>query len=229
LRSFIQNNKNGILTTAIFHLVLLIVFLLSKIATLHDGYEEFVMIEFPEPVTREEKVKKVDLSEIIPELRQNRRNVAVNTAEEFQKEISTEEYIKQLKEELSINDPEEGWQAKLEEKYKVKNEDQGQQEMANPDIDPNETNVSYHLENRFARYVHIPVYKCLGNATIVLSITVDEKGGVVNSALDASLSKNINECFVNEAMDAARRSRFNADFSAPARQKGTITYKFVAQ
>ena len=37
------------------------------------------------------------------------------------------------------------------------------------------------------------------------------------------------ECMRSSALGSARRSRFNIDDSAPARQQGTITYIFIPQ
>ena len=198
-----------------------------KISQFKDNHEEFIVIDFPEPPKIEKK--DIDLSKIIPEINEyKRKNIAVNTEEKFQKEISTEEYVKQLKEELNIHDPEEGWQKKLEDKYKTKNVEEKEQ-LQNPKIKPDETNVTYSIKNRFARFMYIPVYKCKGRGVVVVNIAVDDKGYVVNAEVEFTSTNTDDECLHNEAIDAAKRSRFNADYSAPARQKGTITYKFVAQ
>ena len=198
-----------------------------------DDRLNYITLEFQEDKQKEleELRKRIDLSEIIPELKSvYRKNIALNTEEEFRKEISTEEYEKQLKEELNITDPEEGWKEKLEEKYKVKEPDK-KEDYTNPDINENETNITYSFEGkqRFGRYIHVPVYKCVGRGTVVINIAVDVKGNVVSASVDKTRSDITDPCFHEEAINAAHRSRFNADYSAPARQKGTITFKFVAQ
>ena len=90
--------------------------------------------------------------------------------------------------------------------------------------------VSFSLANptRYSADLVVPGYRCERGGEVVVQITVNRGGDVVSAAVDRSLSDSDN-CMHSTALDAARRSRFNLDSSAPASQTGTITYLFVPQ
>lgn len=82
--------------------------------------------------------------------------------------------------------------------------------------------VSFSLTDpvRTSRYLAVPAYKCEGGGEVVVEITVNRAGDVTN----ARVVEGGDECMRSSALGSARRSRFNIDDSAPARQQGTITY-----
>lgn len=86
--------------------------------------------------------------------------------------------------------------------------------------------VSYDLAGRTATYLHVPAYQCREGGTVVVGITVNRNGEVISAAVEQASP---GECIAERAVQAARASTFNADASAPERQRGTITYVFVAQ
>lgn len=86
--------------------------------------------------------------------------------------------------------------------------------------------VSYDLAGRMATYLHVPAYQCREGGTVVVGITVNRNGEVVNAAVEKASP---GECIASRAVQAALASTFNADAGAPDKQRGTITYVFVAQ
>lgn len=86
--------------------------------------------------------------------------------------------------------------------------------------------VSYDLAGRTAAYLHVPAYQCREGGTVVVAITVNRNGEVTNATVERASQ---GECIAQRAVQAALASSFNADASAPDRQRGTITYVFVAQ
>ncbi len=86
--------------------------------------------------------------------------------------------------------------------------------------------VSYDLAGRTATYLHVPAYQCREGGTVVVGITVNRNGEVIGAEVEKASP---GECIAERALQAARASSFNADGSAPERQRGTITYVFVAQ
>lgn len=90
--------------------------------------------------------------------------------------------------------------------------------------------VSFSLANptRYSDELVTPGYRCERGGEVVVEITVDRSGDVVSAAVDRSLSDS-DACMHETALDAARRSRFNVDGSAPERHVGTITYLFIPQ
>ena len=87
--------------------------------------------------------------------------------------------------------------------------------------------VSFSLVNpvRTSRYLHVPAYRCEAGGEVVVQITVDNGGRVI----DAKVRSGGDECMRETALAAARSSSFNIDPSAPARHVGTITYLFIPQ
>lgn len=88
--------------------------------------------------------------------------------------------------------------------------------------------VSYDLSGRTATYLHIPAYQCKEGGTVVVGITVNRNGEVVDASVERS-SSSADGCISTRAVQSAYTSAFNADASAPNRQRGRITYIFVAQ
>lgn len=71
-----------------------------------------------------------------------------------------------------------------------------------------------------------PSYNSDKEGDVVVEITVDRNGNVVEVNAPAKGSKNYDNSMVNAAKEAAKKAHFNADPNATERQKGTITYKF---
>lgn len=228
-----REHLNGILGTVAFHLVILIFFLSFKVSMLKREDVE-IIIDFSQEELLQEKEEKQDNNEIaeipIPALsEEQRRNIAVNTAEEMDEQISTEKYIQQLKQELNINDPEEHWKEKLEARFNDPSDTISalKEEEINPYAGP--TNISYYLPGRNDRYLHLPIYKCREFGIVCVQIVVDQRGRVVSVAIDPAKSTSEDECLIDAATDAASKSIFNGDIGAPDRQEGAITYHFKSQ
>lgn len=232
IAQYIKEHLNGILGTIIFHLILLISFLFVKISTIDKSGESRFIIEIEEPIEMEEEkleVEKEKLEKLLPGLdREVRRNIAVNTARQVEEEISTEKYIEQLKKELNISDPPDNWKEQLEAQY-AKPEKNEEKKKTDDQEFSGLTNIEYYLENRTDRYIHVPVYKCEGSGMVTIQIVVSQQGEVLNTSVDSKATTVTDPCFIEEATRAAKKSHFNPDINAPVRQKGTITYNFIAQ
>lgn len=90
--------------------------------------------------------------------------------------------------------------------------------------------VSYSLSApvRHAVKMPVPAYMCEGGGEVIVNIVVNPSGEVVDCRVDDALSAR-NSCLREAALSKATLTLFNADSSAPARQKGTISYLFIAQ
>lgn len=87
--------------------------------------------------------------------------------------------------------------------------------------------VSFSLADpvRTSRRLVVPAYRCEGGGEVVVAITVDRGGEVTAARVERGGDGCMREC----ALAAARSSLFNIDASAPAKQTGTITYIFIPQ
>ena len=69
-----------------------------------------------------------------------------------------------------------------------------------------------------------PQYSVNDYGTVVVTITVDPQGNVINAEIGRG-TNTPSTALRNEALRAARRTKFNA-INSPNNQQGTITYKF---
>ncbi len=87
--------------------------------------------------------------------------------------------------------------------------------------------VSFVLKDpvRTKRHLVVPAYRCEGGGEVVVAITVNRGGEVTAAKVVSGGDDSMREA----ALDAAWKSLFNIDMSAPERHNGTITYLFIPQ
>ncbi|MEG0500228.1 MAG: hypothetical protein RR550_03785 [Rikenellaceae bacterium] len=88
--------------------------------------------------------------------------------------------------------------------------------------------VAYDLKGRRALYLEMPAYLCEGGGKVVVAIEVNRMGKVVGASIKESFNVN-DQCVLETAVWAAKETLFDTNNSAEARQKGTMTYIFIAQ
>ncbi len=91
------------------------------------------------------------------------------------------------------------------------------------------TNISYKLENRYDTYIYVPVYLCQSGGMITVNLAVNREGEVVKAKVNTSQSESNDPCLLDAAIKGAYRCKFNRSSSAPALQRGTITFRFSPQ
>jgi hypothetical protein len=238
----INENLVGILATIIFHLVLVIIFLVFKITSVQNLMDTIITIDFEEPELQEMPIqplteKDIKFDEYIADyLESERSNIPVNIATKLDQQISTDKFVNELTEEMSSNRSDEMIRSeeRLKELEEMESEDNIVAEAdtpveKNPVVFKGKTNIYYSLKDRYYIRLPVPVYKCEGFGIVEVQIFVDQKGYVVNAQVP-NLGDSMNEiCLAEAAKIAAMGTRFNSDFDAPIRQQGTITYHFQPQ
>lgn len=86
------------------------------------------------------------------------------------------------------------------------------------------TSVSYSLVDRTHLNLPIPIYTCIEGGKVVINITVDPTGKVLEAEVNKKSSNTLNGCLVDNAIAYALKSKFNN--GGKASQKGSITYLF---
>jgi hypothetical protein len=86
---------------------------------------------------------------------------------------------------------------------------------------------SYDLEGRNYQSLPSPKYEYQGEGRVVVEISVDRTGNVIQAIPGAKGSTTLDDYLLATAKEAALKSKFEAKPDAPAVQKGTITYNFV--
>ncbi len=90
------------------------------------------------------------------------------------------------------------------------------------------SNIHYSLENRYHAILPIPVYLAEGGGEVIVDIVVTRDGRVIKA--EPRDNPGISDLTILAyARQAAEKTWFNEDPKAPEKQKGTITYTFLAQ
>lgn len=86
------------------------------------------------------------------------------------------------------------------------------------------SSVSYSLTNRTDKHLPPPVYLCEESGKIVINITVNASGDVIDTYVNTA-SNSKNACLIESALQYAKDARFSPDASKTT-QLGSITYYF---
>ncbi len=230
----------GILATIAFHLLLMVVLLACKLETRKEFYGSEIELAFepdePEIVDVEEPQRELLPADALVAEREMEavRNFAVDANErdlnsglKDEKNIDADELYREaerLKSQMEQN--REFYESVPDELADIPNTPQKEvTEEQRASIDA-PTVISYNLKGRKPYRLPSPAYMCQGGGQVVVNIVVDATGKVVGAKIDPALSV-IEECINNEALGAAKKSRFTA--SDKASQSGSITYMFVKQ
>lgn len=128
--------------------------------------------------------------------------------------ISDSEYAERVKELAK----------KREENEQMLGEKEAQKEEFTNNLAKRRTSVSYSLVNRNNYRLPPPIYTCIEGGKVVINITVDSNGNVVEADFNSKSSGTSNGCLVDNAITYALKAKFNS--SDKDSQKGTITYLF---
>lgn len=233
-----KETKIGLYSTVIFHLVLIIVLLITTIGGVVSEETAFVL-DFTGQERLEEEIRRNEIKEQasreIEDLLAGRQTVQYRN-------VAVDRNTRNLKDDRFKNpnqvyDEARELQKKLDASRREALAEQGTDEVSgnsgNEDRTESQTYkgpsvISYSLDGRKALSLPVPVYKCYGGGDVSVQIIVNRKGYVVAAKVMEDVSS-ADECLHRYAVEAARRSRFNASASAPDRQAGEIVYRFIAQ
>jgi TonB family protein len=87
--------------------------------------------------------------------------------------------------------------------------------------------VSFSLVDRKKVFIPIPVYLCEVDGKVVINITVNANGNVIDTYVNNS-STTTNDCLIAHALEYAKSSQFSAD-AAKKTQLGSITFHFIGK
>lgn len=87
-------------------------------------------------------------------------------------------------------------------------------------------NGNYQLGNRKALNTPQPNYLCQEQGTVVVQISVDRNGKVINANPGVKGTTNTAKCLLDQAKIAAMNTKWQSDNAAPDKQTGKIIYNF---
>lgn len=237
-----KESKVGLYTTVIFHLVIVIILLISSIGVTMQKESSFVLdFSKQEQIEKEkeivefkEKVSK-ELDQMIAQSRNQRvRNVAVDAGEKLKDDRSknpSQVYNEARRLQNSLDAARQRSMALDKEDadhYASLNKSREEEQSSNTKAYSGPSVISYTLDGRKAQYLPVPAYKGYGSGDVAVKIYVNMKGRVVDAEVIESLSTSDSSLW-DFAIAAAKRSRFTASTTAPATQIGEIVYRFIAQ
>ena len=242
-KKFLKENKVALLYTLIFHLVVLIIFLFVKVEGLKNDRELGIELEFEEKTIEqllaeeEVEIPAEWLEEIMRqrELSSNRA-VNLNAEEKLSKALSTDEYVKDLLDQIEEARDQED-REKLEELQSIL----ASADYVPPSLEEEEestayagpTTITYEFLNepinRGKVELTIPVYRCQGSGVVRVEVSVAPDGSVREAKVLEPIVGSDRVCFADAALSAAQSSQFRIELSAPAKHRAVITYSFIAQ
>lgn len=233
------DHRMGLCVTLIAYLVLMIVFVSSKIAVGRKPHEQGMYVDLQTLAELERERNRLE-----EEVRRRQENDPIDWSS-IRNQTSNENALdEQLRDDRGTNTAElneaaaeaaermranrEAYEQGLAEERAIRERQGkgGDQEARDRKVKGRVT-VSFSLTDpvRHSRHLVVPAYLCEGGGEVIVAITVDRTGKVTG----ARVEEGGDECMRSTALRAARSSRFNIDESAPAKQSGTITYLFIPQ
>lgn len=243
IKKFFRKNLISILYTLIFHLVVLIILIFVRVEGLKRDQELGIKLELEEKTVEdilEEEEMEIPADWLEELLRQreasSNRAVNLNAESGFSEDISTDDYVQDLLDQIELARDQED-REKLEELQAIlasadyipppEESDEEQGAYTGP------TTITYEfiempVQRRKVNLV-IPVYRCQGSGLVKVEVEVTRDGTVSRAEVKGPIEGEDRVCFSDAALEAARSSRFRIDFNAPERHHAVITYAFVAQ
>lgn len=236
--SWAYDHRIGLCVTLIAYLVLMIVFVSSKIVVGRRAGQQGMYIDLQELAALERERDRLE-----EELRRSRREELDwrSIRNRASNENASDERLRDDRgtNTAALNDAaaeaaaqmranREAYEAGLAEERAIRERRGRADGEQRQDVKvKGRVTVSFSLTDpvRTSRWLEVPAYLCEGGGEVIVAITVDRGGRVVG----ARVEQGGDDCMREAALRAARGSEFNIDESAPAKQSGTITYIFIPQ
>lgn len=244
IKRFFRKNLVAILYTLIFHLLVLIILIFVRVEGLKNIRELGVELEFEEKTIEEilageEADIPADWLEQVLRQREMSSNRAVNLNAEvqFNEDISTNEYVKDLLNQIEMARAQED-REKLEELQAIlaaADYVPPAEEIAGDDVGEftGPTTITYEFleepRQRSKVLLTIPVYRCQGSGLVKVEVEVARDGSVLDAKVRGPIEGSDRICFSDAALAAARASEFRIEINAPEKHRALITYTFIAQ
>ena len=233
-----REDKVGIYSTIIFHLVILIILLIGSIGATVKKESTFVL-DFSKQEARQKEIEVQQMKDMVSEeldkilaqaRRQNARdirNVVVNANARL-KDDKVYDDARKLQENLDAG-KEKNKKLDQEDAIAEANATKIEPEKKKEEVSYSGPSVlSYSLDGRTMTLKKVPAYKGYGQGDVTVKIYVNRKGVVTEAKVVESVSSK-DESLWKFAVQAAKASRFSASSTARDPQSGEIVYRFIAK
>ena len=245
-----KHNIYGVIATLVFHILILLFLLLSQLELRDPAPQDTLVLDLSELETKfpEAEKEKKPMQETasaatqkVAGLNKLNSNRAVNDAAKGSDSHATQSndpfFDKAYNNEIAaakklVSDVNQTLSKKIPEigdiPMPVDNTEGKTREEVKQSNFKGKSNIHYSLENRYHAILPIPVYLAEGGGEVIVDIVVGRDGKVLRA--EPRSNPNINDMTIMAyAKQAAEKTWFNDDPKAPEKQKGTITYLFLAQ
>jgi len=250
-----KSKRKGIIGTILFHALLMVAFLFMGLKyqdpppaeegiSINFGYMDEGLGEV-EPEDTEEITEIVE-EDIIEQQIESTEEIVTQSVVETPVVEKTEEKKEVVKKEepkeevIEEKKPEVNKKALYPGKKKNKNQSEGNKKgdgnQGAIDGDPNadvyegggigENGTAYQLGGRSVAFKAKPIYNTQVEGKVVVMITVDRLGNVINAIPGAKGSTTLNKQLLQRAKAAALKTKFDPKQTAPTNQQGKIIYHF---
>ncbi len=247
-----SNKRKAIIGTVIFHLFLLICFVFLGLTyrippppeegiTINFGYDDFGSgAEQPEQIIEEEEITPQEVVENNPVVEEISTQEIEETpvVKEKRKEKKKLEKVKEVEEKKPepVVNTKALYPGKKQNNSTSQGISEGNGDQGSEDGDPKSnayvgggigTNgVAYKLGGRTIEKIIKPNNDSQQQGKVVVTIRVNRNGKVINATAGAKGSTTTNSYLYSKAKEAALKTTFEANSSAPEIQIGTIIYNF---
>jgi TonB family protein len=237
--TWLYDHRAGVFSIVALALVMAILFIGSRIVIRTPQSTEGIIVEVP---NLEELQREAERLQREVRMRQSEadagyiRNAISNDGAEPNNDrspsmASLRDQIERTNQSLRGN--RDAWDSGMAEIASMSNgekEATGEKNVNNDTKAKGRVQISFSLVNptRYSEDLYMPGYRCERGGEVTVRITVNRNGDVTAAEVDKGASTN-DVCMHDTALDAARRSRFDVNTSAPERHTGTITYLFIPQ
>ena len=239
-----RDNINGIIATLVIHLVVLVCLLFAELKNNLDLPSDALFVDLvseevnlPNPEKEKMDLGNQSLALNVGKSGANNSNRAVNLGDQSGRTSGDpffdRAYAKEVAEAKKLeSDVNKNLAKKIpvigDIPMPVASTEGMTREEAKRSSFKGKSNIHYLLGNRYHLQLPIPVYLAQGGGEVVVDIVVNRNGDVLSATPreTASLSDPTISAY---ARQAAEKTLFNPDNSAPEKARGTITYLFVAQ
>lgn len=237
LEEFFDKHKALIITSLLFVILMLSLYNLRLSSNNEEVTEMLVQLDQIKMLQEEEKQpESPEEKEQTPS-----RNVQTHQAYNQDKETREADFKNQLdkifeknsaQQEEAENENTEGSEGNYamnrknsEEDKKRSDGDDSAEEASQQSAAYDYSSISFSLKGRRAVRIPNPVYTCDTAGKVVINITVDANGYVVDSSVNKASSTTSNECLTDRALEYSAGARFSK-LAGRNSQPGTITYHF---
>ncbi len=245
-----KNRRKAIIGTVLFHIGLLLCFVFMGLTyqipppseegiTINFGYQDFGSdSEQPEQIIEEQEITPQEIvnnNTVIQDIStQDIEETPATKLKEFLEEQKEVKKIEEKKPEHVVN-TKALYTGKKQNNSNSQGISEGQVDKGSQDGDPNSnaytggisTNgIAYQLGGRTIAEIKKPNYDSQQQGKVVVIIRVDRNGKVISATPGAKGSTTTSAYLYSKAKEAALKTTFEANTTAPEIQIGTIIYNF---